>query len=68
VIGRLPRVGDLVWVGDDMRADWRKGRVVLSVSTMTDEVVYVVKLELPARNGSRTVKAHARELTIFPTF
>jgi hypothetical protein len=57
-----------VWVGSDMRVDWRKGRVLLSVSTKAGEVEYVVRLERPAPNGIRTVRAHAYDLTIFPTY
>jgi hypothetical protein len=69
VIGRPPRIGDVVWVGSDMRtAESRKGRVVLSITTPTGEVAYVVKLERPALNGARTVRAHATELAIFPDY
>jgi hypothetical protein len=51
-----------------MRTEWRKGRIVLSINTTTDEVVYVVKLEVPTPQGTRTVKAPARDLTIFPDY
>jgi hypothetical protein len=51
-----------------MRSDWCKGRVVLSVNTTTEEVAYVVRLEVPTPEGARTVKAPASELTIFPDY
>jgi hypothetical protein len=70
MIRRLPSIGDTVWVGRDMRtAESCKGRVVLAIHTTEgDEVVYVVKLERPAVHGTRTVTAHARDLTIFPDY
>jgi hypothetical protein len=66
VIRRTPRIRDLVWVGSDIRGDWLKGTVVLSMSATAGEVVYVVELERPAPNGTRTVRARARDLTICP--
>ena len=57
-----------MWVGSDMRTEWCKGRVVLSINTTTDDVVYVVRLEVPTPEGTRTVKAPASDLTIFPDY
>jgi hypothetical protein len=68
VIRRAPRVGDLVWVGSDMRAEWCKGRIVLSISTATADAVYLVELEVPAPDGTWRVKASAADLTIFPVY
>jgi hypothetical protein len=68
VIRRLPRVGDLVWVGADMRGEWRKGRVVLTMTSTTADAVYLVELEVPAPDGMWRVKASAVDLTIFPVY
>jgi hypothetical protein len=69
MIRRLPSIGDTVWVGSDMRtAESRKGRIVLSITAQSEEIVYLIRLERPSLNGTRTVKAHATTLTIFPSF
>jgi hypothetical protein len=59
----------MVWVGSDMRTtESRRGRVVLSVTTQTGEVTYLVRLEVSALNGTCTVTAHARDLIVFPVY
>jgi hypothetical protein len=66
---RLPRIGDTVFVGTHLpAAEWRRGRVVLAVNTTTEEMVYLVRLEVPQSNGARTVKARATEIMILPEF